>query len=104
MESKLWILVAEDDPNDVVLLKRAFRQNGMDNPTYICKDGEDAIAYLRGEGKYKDRSVYPRPDVIFTDLKMPRLGGLEVLEWLHAQPDCQVIPVIVFLLPTNPRT
>lgn len=96
MDSKLWILVAEDDPNDAFLLRRAFEKNGLRNPTHICSDGEDALAYLRGTGKYQDRKQFPFPEVIFTDLKMPKIDGLQVLQWLQQHPDCQVIPVVVF--------
>ena len=92
----LTILVAEDDPNDVLLLKRAFLRNGLNNPVHTSPDGEDAINYLQGKGVYQDRARYPFPSLLITDLKMPRSTGFEILKWLRAHPDCHIIPVIVF--------
>lgn len=92
---RLVIVVAEDDPNDVVLLQRAFQKNGIPLPVHVCNDGADAMAYLKGEGRYADRQTYPFPRVLITDLKMPRCGGFELLEWLDKHPECNLIPKIV---------
>src|SRR5688572_597687 len=92
---RLVIVVAEDDPNDVLLLQRAFQKNGIPLPVHVCYDGADAMAYLKGEGRYADRQSYPFPRVFITDLKMPRCGGFEILEWLNNHPECSVIPKIV---------
>ena len=94
-EPPLVILVAEDDPNDALLLQRAFGKNGIDLPVHTSSDGADAIAYLQGAGPYADREKYPFPRAIITDLKMPRCSGFELLEWLDTHPECGVIPVIV---------
>jgi CheY-like chemotaxis protein len=90
------ILIAEDNPDDVFLLKRALRRNGAESNVYIVEDGQEAIDYLRREPPFDDRFKYPFPSVIYTDLKMPRVSGLEVIRWLKEHPDCGVIPVIVF--------
>ncbi len=95
MNDNYTILLVEDDPNDVVLLQRALRKNQIDNPVVALPDGDEAIAYLSGDGKYSDRQVHPFPKVIMLDLKMPRRGGLEVLEWLREHPQYKVIPTIV---------
>ncbi len=95
MNRNLTILVAEDDENDLLLLKRAFLKNGITNPTHLSPDGADACAYLKGEGVYSDREKYPFPSIIITDLKMPKFSGFEILEWLKNHPNCHVIPVIV---------
>ncbi|MDB6122762.1 MAG: two-component system response regulator [Pedosphaera sp.] len=95
MERHLTILIAEDEPNDVLLLRKALAREGIDNPIQVVNDGMEAIKYLQGEGQYVDRAHYPFPSVIFTDIKMPRMGGFEILKWLHTHPDCSVIPVIV---------
>ncbi|MGN6385680.1 MAG: response regulator, partial [Verrucomicrobiota bacterium] len=79
--SRLIILLAEDDPNDVLLLQRAFKKNGIELPVHVSADGEDAMLYLKGEGKYKDRETYPFPRVIITDLKMPKCSGFDLLRW-----------------------
>lgn len=95
MGEKLIILLAEDDPNDVALMEMAFRKNGLHLPVHVSPDGEDAMAYLKGEGPYHDRNQYPFPRVFITDLKMPKLGGLELLAWLQSHPECNLIPKIV---------
>jgi CheY-like chemotaxis protein len=91
----LVILLAEDDPNDTLLLRRAFTKNGLDLPVHVSSDGSDAIAYLQGAGAYANREKYPFPRAIITDLKMPRCTGFELLEWLQKHPECHVIPTIV---------
>lgn len=95
MTDNYTILLVEDDPNDVLFLKRALSKNGIHNPVSVLSDGEEAIAYLSGGGHYSDRIKYPFPKVIMLDLKMPRRGGLEVLEWLKDHPEFRVIPTIV---------
>ena len=65
------------------------------NPVQWVENGEEALQYLRGEGKYKDRTAFPFPGVIITDLKMPRVSGFEVLKWLRKHPECGVIPAVV---------
>lgn len=95
MDEKLLILSVEDDANDALLLKRAFIKNGINNPVHTSPDGADAIAYLQGHGRYQDRSAYPFPGVVISDIKMPRVNGLELLQWLRSHPECQVIPVLI---------
>jgi CheY-like chemotaxis protein len=95
MNENYTILLVEDDPNDVLFLKRALKKNEIHNPVCALSDGEEAIAYLSGAGKYAERSVHPFPRVIILDLKMPRKSGLEVLDWLKEHPQYRVIPTIV---------
>jgi CheY-like chemotaxis protein len=92
---RLLVLVVEDDPNDAFLLKRAFTKNGIDMPVHVCQDGEDAMAYLRGEGNYSNRDAFPFPRVLITDLKMPKCSGFDLLRWLQSHPECNLIPKIV---------
>jgi CheY-like chemotaxis protein len=89
------ILIAEDDPNDAFMITRTLKKVGVLNPVQIIENGEQAIAYLRGDGEYKDRAVYPFPGVIITDLKMPKVDGFEILAWLRRHPECGVIPTVV---------
>jgi CheY-like chemotaxis protein len=89
------ILVVEDDPNDVLLLRRAFAKAKLANPLQVVGDGDAAVDYLSGAGAYADRSAHPLPTMILLDLKLPRRSGHEVLEWLRAQPSIGRIPVVV---------
>ena len=73
------ILLAEDNENHVLLIRRAFEQAGLVNPLYVVSDGEEAVAYLKGQGKYANREEYPLPCLLLLDLKMPRKDGFEVL-------------------------
>lgn len=92
---KVCILIAEDDSNDALILKISLKKVGILNPIQIVEDGSEAIAYLRGDEKYSDRTAFPFPGVVITDLKMPKVSGFEVLEWLKSHPECSVIPAIV---------
>ena len=95
MKSDRSFLVAEDDENDVFFLQRAFQQAKIENPLHVVRDGQEAIDYLSGAGKFSDRSLYPLPQLFILDLKMPRMTGLDVLRWLHEQPELQCLPVLV---------
>ena len=89
------ILVVEDDPNDQFLVERAFRDIGVSDPIQVVGDGGEAIAYMKGDGKYADRKKFAYPTFIITDLKMPRVDGFAVLEFLKRNPEWAVIPTIV---------
>jgi len=89
------ILLVEDDPNDIILIKRAFEKANITNPLQVVEDGEEAISYLTGKGLYGDRVKYPLPMLLLLDLKMPRKSGHEVLEWLRRQPMLKRLTVVV---------
>jgi len=77
-------------------LRRAFQDNQARNPVQAVDNGEDAIQYLAGEGRFTDRAVYPFPALFLLDLKMPVKDGLEVLRWLHQHPEIpRKLPVVV---------
>jgi CheY-like chemotaxis protein len=92
----LVILLVEDDDNDVFLVRKATHSGKAGHRVYAVHDGEQAIAYLRGTSEFSDREKFPLPNVILTDLKMPRLGGFELLHWLRANGEYGVIPTIVY--------
>lgn len=89
------ILLVDDNPHDVVLLRLAFRRVGIIDPIKLVKDGTDAVRYLRGEGVYSDRHSYPAPTMMLLDLKMPHTTGFDVLKWVRSQPSLQHLTVIV---------
>ena len=95
MDAVFPILIAEDDENDVIILERALRQAGFTNPFHVCRDGTEVVAYFRREGEFADRVRFPFPRLLITDLKMPKMDGLQVLKWLYEHPECNVIPRIV---------
>src|SRR3954453_17129079 len=82
---KKLIVIVDDREDDRMLLERSLRRLEVTNPILHLKDGDEAIAYLRGEGKFSDRTSYPFPAVLFLDLKMPRVSGYEVLDWIQRQ-------------------
>lgn len=91
-----FILLIEDNPNDVMLLQRAITRSGLELPHQTVEDGDAAVRYLAGEGEFADRQSHPLPTLVLMDLKLPRRSGFEILEWLRAQPGLQRLPVIVF--------
>jgi CheY-like chemotaxis protein len=74
------ILQVEDDPNDVFLLQHAMKKVGVANPIRVASDGQQAIDYVQGVGKFADREKFPLPCLVLLDLKLPYLMGLDVLE------------------------
>ena len=89
------ILLAEDNDDDVAMLRRAFLQAGIDLPLQVVPNGEEAIAYLMGEGRFSNRAEYPLPDLFLLDLKMPGTNGFEVLAWLRHHPTLAPLRTVV---------
>jgi CheY-like chemotaxis protein len=89
------ILVAEDDEDYVILIRQVFQKAHVPNPIHVVWNGEEAISYLKGEGKYSNRDEYPLPDIFLLDLKMPRVNGFEVLKWVRAQPNLSPLRILV---------
>jgi FOG: CheY-like receiver len=97
------VLLVEDDLNDIFLVKRAFKMAQVKNPLQVVTDGQEAMLYLRGEGKYADRQTYPLPKLMVMDIKMPRKSGFEVLEWVKGRPGAlRRIPIIIVSSSENP--
>ena len=89
------ILLIDDNEDDIVLARRALAQAQILNPLYVLRDGEEAMAYLQGAGKYADRSEFPLPDLVLLDLKMPRMDGFELLHWVRHQPALRALRIVV---------
>ena len=97
------LLLVEDDLNDIFLVKRAFKMAQVSNPLQIVTDGQEAISYLKGEGKYADRATYPMPRLMVMDIKMPRMSGFDVLEWVKGDDSpLRRIPIVIVSASDNP--
>lgn len=91
----LHILLAEDTEDDVIFFRHALTVSRLRTTLAHVHDGQEAIAYLRAEPPFSDRTKHPFPEMIVTDLKMPRADGFDLLTWLNKHPDCAVIPTLV---------
>ena len=89
------ILLVEDDENDVFFMRRALNKAEIDFSIQIVVNGQDALDYLGGARKFGDRALYPLPSLVFLDLKLPFVGGLDVLEWIRSQPSLKELPIVV---------
>jgi CheY-like chemotaxis protein len=95
MNSVASILLAEDREEDIILIQKSFKRAAIHNPLFIVRDGEEAINYLSGTGRFADRAQYPLPAMFLLDLKMPGTDGFDVLRWISTQPDLKCLRVIV---------
>jgi CheY-like chemotaxis protein len=77
------ILVADDNQEDLLLLRRSFERAGILNPVREVRSGSEVIAYLKGEGEFADREKYPYTGILILDLHMPDGDGFEVLQWIR---------------------
>jgi CheY-like chemotaxis protein len=88
-------LLVEDNEDDIILLKRAFAKCRVLNPLKVVKNGSEAMAYLEGSGRYRDRQEFPLPRLVLLDIKMPGIDGLEVLKWIRQHPSHRSLRVIM---------
>ena len=89
------ILLVEDNEDDTFFMQQALKDAAIENPLQHVEDGQAAMDYLAGQGRYSDRAAYPMPMVVFLDLKLPLKNGFEVLTWIRAQPHLEKLVVIV---------
>ena len=89
------ILLVEDNPYDAELTHRALKSKGLAHKLLTCSDGVEALDFLFGNGMYAGRNLTERPKVIFLDLKLPRVNGLEVLQRIKADERTRTIPVVI---------
>lgn len=94
------ILLAEDNPGDVALTRRALRDSKLNNNLHVVTDGEDALAFLKREGAHADA---PRPDLVLLDINMPKKTGLEVLAEIKREPGLGMIPVCILTTSEDDR-
>ncbi len=89
------VLLVEDNPNDAELILRALKKHNLANNVYVVKDGEEALAFIFATGQYVDRDINLPPKVIFLDLKLPKVSGIEVLRKIKSDEKTKTIPVVV---------
>jgi two-component system response regulator len=89
------ILLVEDNPDDEILTVHALKMSGVCNEIVVAHDGAEALEYLFGEGAYAGRDIADLPAVVLLDLNMPKLGGLEVLSRLRADPRTRRVPTVI---------
>jgi CheY-like chemotaxis protein len=89
------VLYAEDSDDDAFLMQRAFTKLKFSGSLVVVRDGAEAIDYLGGEGRYADRNQHPLPCLILLDIKMPQLGGIDVLKWVRERDSFRDVPVLM---------
>ena len=95
MDRFAHILLVEDNRMDVELTLDAFKEARLLNTIYVSPNGQDALDYLFGRGKYADRITYPIPNLVLLDLKLPGVDGFEVLRQVKSAPILKRVPVII---------
>ena len=102
MTTKRALLLVEDNEDDVFLMRRALKSAGVANPLHVVEDGQAAVDYLEGAGKYSDRTSHPLPVIVFLDLKLPYKSGTEVLAWIRRQKEFESLIVVVLTSSNEP--
>jgi CheY-like chemotaxis protein len=90
------ILYVEDEEDDVMLLRIAFKHAQIERPLTIAADGREALNYLLGIGRFANRAQYPFPCLVLLDLNLPQLGGFEVLQRIRQEAQLAALPVVIF--------
>lgn len=93
MSNQPPILLVEDNEDHVLLLRHAFQKAGITNPVQVANNGEDAVAYLEGKGRYSNWKEFPLPLIVLLDIKMPGMNGFDVLRWIRQQPGLKALRV-----------
>jgi two-component system response regulator len=93
--SQIEILLVEDNIDDAEMTIHALRKNNLANKLIHMKDGEEALDFLLGTGKFAGRDLSIKPSLILLDLKMPKVDGMEVLEKVKSNDDTKKIPVVI---------
>lgn len=89
------ILIVEDNPNDAELTIRALKKHNLVNELYVAEDGQEALDFVFCKGQFATRNTSKPLKVIFLDLKLPKVGGLEVLKQIKSDPRTKMLPVVV---------
>ena len=102
MGDGLKVLVIEDHPDDILILRRAFSKAAPDVPLQFAQSGTEAMAYLKGSERYADRTVYPLPTLLLIDLKLPGIDGFDIIHWVRNESGLRDIPIVVLTSSSHP--
>lgn len=97
------VLSVDDNDVDGALLERAFKRTSIPARLYRVSEGPQALAYLSGDGIYRDRDSYPLPDLVLLDLAMPKMSGVDVLRWIREQAGIARTRVLIFTSSEKPE-
>jgi CheY-like chemotaxis protein len=97
------ILVAEDNPDDALIMEMMFKRAKLPHTLHIVGDGQQVIDWLSGKDNYADRTAHPLPERILLDLKMPVKTGFEALEWIRSQKPFEKVPVAILSSSDDPK-
>lgn len=100
---EIEILLVEDNPDDAEIALSALAKHKIANRIVHVRDGKEALDFLRADGAYADRDRSPKPKLVLLDLKLPRIGGLEVLKAVKGDPELKVIPVVILTSSSEER-
>jgi CheY-like chemotaxis protein len=89
------VVIVDDDPYEALLAQGVLDELQPRFPIQILTSGEDLVAYFQGDDLYHDRNSYPYPGLVLLDLKMPKMDGFEVLQWLNDHPEHAEVPIVV---------
>lgn len=95
------ILLVEDEPDSVFFFRRIVNKLGITHPVQVATDGQEALDYLNGAGKFGDRLEFPRPGLVVLDLRLPRATGFEVLQQIRASPSLRSLIVVMLTSSTS---
>ena len=95
MKKEYEIVIVEDNPADAELMLRSLKKNQLSNNLILLEDGELALNFFFRRGKFKEREAIRSNLMIFLDLKLPKVDGLEILRQLKSNPDTKKIPVVI---------
>ena len=96
------ILLVDDTEDDRIFMRAAFKKANLNWPLQEVHDGDEAIAYLKGDGPYRDRGTFRLPIVMLLDLNMPKKNGFEVLKWVRGQEQFRLLQIIILTASTRP--
>jgi len=89
------ILLAEDEEDYILLIQQAFSQANIRTPLHVVRDGQQAMMYLKGDGKYSNREEYPLPDLLLLDMKLPHFSGSDIIRWVRSEPGLEALRILV---------